>query len=123
MQANGSTAAVADQGNKGIASHTQISQPQSTDKAGGGDNVRDCSTPDDLYYCSPEFPEQVDKLESMAMEKMEHRTTMGCSPPSFNLGISPERGASATPSGDIRPASIQAQMGVYTDPILSLIHI
>jgi len=87
VHANESTVAAADQGNKRTAAHTQISQPQSTDKVGGDDNVRDCSTPDDLYYCSPEFLEQVDKLESMAIEKMEHRTAMGCSPPSFNIRI------------------------------------
>ncbi|KAJ8420931.1 hypothetical protein Cgig2_017127 [Carnegiea gigantea] len=71
---------------------------QSTDKAGGDDNVRDCSTPDDPYYYSPEFLEQVDKLESMAIERMGQRTRMGCSPLSFNLGLSPEREAYAIPS-------------------------
>ncbi|KAJ8434519.1 hypothetical protein Cgig2_030142 [Carnegiea gigantea] len=80
---------------------------QSTDKAGGDDNVKDCSTPDDPYYCSSEFLEQVDKLESMAIERMEQRTRMGCSPLSFNLGISPEREACATRSGDITHASFQ----------------
>ncbi|KAJ8440473.1 hypothetical protein Cgig2_013632 [Carnegiea gigantea] len=96
-------------------SHNEVEEP-STDKAGGDDNVRYCSTPDDPYYCSLEFLEQVDKLESMAIERMEQRTRMGCSPSSFNLGILPEREACATPLGDITPASFQPQMGVYTDP-------
>jgi len=56
----------------------------------------------------------------MAIERMEQRTRMGCSPPSFNLWISPDREAYATPSGDITPASFQSQMGVYTDPIGSV---
>ncbi|KAJ8436327.1 hypothetical protein Cgig2_005251 [Carnegiea gigantea] len=56
------------------------------------------------------------QLESMAIERMEQRTRMACSPPSFNLGISPERKACARPTGDITPASFQPRMGVYTDP-------
>ena len=73
-------------------------------------------TPDDPCCCSPEFLEKVDKLESMAIERIEQRTRMGCSPPSFNIGISPEREACAKPSRDITPASFQPQMGLYTDP-------
>ncbi|KAJ8437972.1 hypothetical protein Cgig2_033705 [Carnegiea gigantea] len=84
---------------------------QSTDKVGGDDNVR---APDDPYYCSPEFLEQVDKLESLAMEQ---RTRIGYSPSSFNLGLPSERKACATPSGDITPASFQPQMGVYTGSV------
>ena len=53
MQENVSTAAATQQGNKGTETHTQRSQLQSTNKAGGDDNVRDCSTLDDPYYYSP----------------------------------------------------------------------
>jgi len=68
VQENVSTVVAAQQGNKGTQIHTQTSQPQRTNTAGGNDNVRECLTPDDPYYCSPEFLEQVDKLESMAIE-------------------------------------------------------
>ncbi|KAJ8429091.1 hypothetical protein Cgig2_001051 [Carnegiea gigantea] len=104
-----------------MASYISVMNHFSTDTAGGNDNVRYCCTPDDPYYYSPKFLEQVDKLESMAIERMEQKTRMGCSPPSFNLGISPEREACATPSGDITHASFQPQMGVYTDPTGSVI--
>ncbi|KAJ8434670.1 hypothetical protein Cgig2_030056 [Carnegiea gigantea] len=92
-----------------------------TDTAGGNDNVRECLTPDDPYYCSPQFLEQLDKLESMAIKRMEQRTRIGCSPQSFNLGISPEREACARPLGDITPASFQPQTGVYTVPTGSVV--
>ncbi|KAJ8435722.1 LOW QUALITY PROTEIN: hypothetical protein Cgig2_002679 [Carnegiea gigantea] len=60
------------------------------DIACGNQNVTDCLSPNDTYYCIPEFLEYVDQLESTAREKMQQKR-MGFSPPSFSLGISPKK--------------------------------
>ncbi|KAJ8445621.1 LOW QUALITY PROTEIN: hypothetical protein Cgig2_018562 [Carnegiea gigantea] len=66
-------------------------------------NETDCLSPDDTYYYSPEFMEQVKQLESMAREK--NAAEKGDGFQSSNLGISPEKGRCASRSVDITPAT------------------
>jgi len=62
------------------------------DNAYVNQNETDCLSPDDTYYYSSEFMEQVEQLESMAIEKLQQKKGMDFNPPSFSLRISPEKG-------------------------------
>jgi len=74
------------------------------------------SSPDDAYYCSSEFLEQLDKLESIAREEIQHRKRVACSPPSFSIGISLEQEATLAPSIHPTPGTVQVQWGEKTAP-------
>ncbi|KAJ8437678.1 hypothetical protein Cgig2_028616 [Carnegiea gigantea] len=63
--------------------------------------------PYDAYYCSPEFFEQLHKLESIAREEIQHGKRVACSPPSFSLGISLEQEATPTSSAPPTPGTVQ----------------
>ncbi|KAJ8447044.1 hypothetical protein Cgig2_033613 [Carnegiea gigantea] len=84
------------------------------------DDPIQCVSPDDAYYCSLEFLEQLDKLESIAREEIQHRKKVACSPPSFSLGISLEQEATPAPSAQPTLDTDQEQWGVktaLTDPL------
>ncbi|KAJ8426139.1 LOW QUALITY PROTEIN: hypothetical protein Cgig2_022436 [Carnegiea gigantea] len=84
----------------------QKSPPHSRHRGAADENVQECISPDDAYYCRPEFLEQLDKLESIAREKIQHRKRVVCSPPSFNLGISLQQEATAAPSAHPTPGTV-----------------
>ncbi|KAJ8445885.1 hypothetical protein Cgig2_000197 [Carnegiea gigantea] len=80
------------------------------------ENVIECVSPDDTYYCSSKFLEQVDKLESMAREQIQQRKRVACSPLNFSLGISLEKEATAAHSTHTTSATVQFQLGENTTP-------
>ncbi|KAJ8451444.1 hypothetical protein Cgig2_017835 [Carnegiea gigantea] len=73
----------------------QQTPPHTTHGVAVSDNIEDCDSPYDTYYCSPEFLEQ---LERIASEQIKHKKKFACSPPSFSLGIPLEQQASPAPS-------------------------
>ncbi|KAJ8426410.1 hypothetical protein Cgig2_032155 [Carnegiea gigantea] len=60
-----------------------------------------------IFYCSPEFLEQVEQIESMARERAKQKKMMDFTPLSFSLGNSPEKGQSASRSLDISPPTLK----------------
>ena len=76
----------------------QNSPPHSRHTGAANENVQECISPDDAYYCSPKFAyycspkflEQLNKLKSIARDEIHHRKRVACSPPSFSFGISLE---------------------------------
>ncbi|KAJ8447881.1 LOW QUALITY PROTEIN: hypothetical protein Cgig2_012016 [Carnegiea gigantea] len=60
------------------------------------------------------------QLESMAKEQIQQRKRVACSPPSFRLGISLEKEASAAHSAHTTPAIVEFQLGENTAPRGSL---
>ncbi|KAJ8435724.1 hypothetical protein Cgig2_002681 [Carnegiea gigantea] len=113
---NMTTVAQAQQGKKVTQMHTHSSQPYTSGTACGSQNVIDCLSADDMYYCSLEFLELVDQVESMAREKMQQKKRMGFSLPSFSLGTSPEKEPCATHSIDTTPATLQFALSPKTAP-------
>ncbi|KAJ8432080.1 LOW QUALITY PROTEIN: hypothetical protein Cgig2_024690 [Carnegiea gigantea] len=85
------------------------SPPHTRHKGAANENVQECISPDDAYYYSPEFLEQLDKLEGMAKEEIQHRKRVTCSPPSFSLRISLEQKATPAPSAHPTPGTDQVQ--------------
>ncbi|KAJ8428153.1 hypothetical protein Cgig2_028028 [Carnegiea gigantea] len=72
---------------------SQCSSPQpSSDAVVTNQNETYCSSPYGTCYCSPEFLEQVQQLESMARETMQRKKRINFNPPSFSLRISSEKG-------------------------------
>lgn len=82
--------APAQQGEAATDKETQKTPPQARQAVVAHDNIQECNSPEDAYYCSADFLDQLDKLESIAREKLQHRKKVICSPPSFSLGISLE---------------------------------
>ncbi|KAJ8427523.1 hypothetical protein Cgig2_008883 [Carnegiea gigantea] len=94
----------------------QKSPPLTNHTVAANENIQECVSLDDAYYCSPEFLEQLDKLESIAREEIQHRKKVACSPLSFSLGISLEQEATLAPSPQPTPGTDQVQWGEKTAP-------
>ena len=94
----------------------QRSQPHTSHTACANENEPEYVSPNDTYYSSSEFLEQVDQLESMAREQIQQRKRVACSPPNFSLGISLGKEATAAPSAHTIPATVQFQLGKNTAP-------
>ena len=62
--------APAQQGETSIEMQAQKSLPHTRHIGVANENVQECVSPDDAYYCSPEFLKQLDKLESIATEEI-----------------------------------------------------
>ncbi|KAJ8451300.1 hypothetical protein Cgig2_014072 [Carnegiea gigantea] len=73
-------------------------------------------SPNDAYYYSPEFLEQLDKLESIAREEIQHKKKVAYSPPSFSLGIPLEQQATPAPSAQPTTGIDQEQCREKTTP-------
>ncbi|KAJ8443496.1 hypothetical protein Cgig2_016979 [Carnegiea gigantea] len=69
-----------------------------------------------MIQFSSEFLEQVDQPESTVREQIQQRKRVAYSPPSFGLGISLEKEATAAPSAHTTPATVQFQLGENTTP-------
>ena len=69
----------------------QKSPPHTRHIGAANENVQECVSPDDTYYYSLEILEELDKLESIAREEIQHRKRVACSPLSFSFGISLEQ--------------------------------
>ncbi|KAJ8432250.1 hypothetical protein Cgig2_013903 [Carnegiea gigantea] len=52
---------------------TQQTPPHTRQAVATSENIQECVSPDDEYYCSPVFLEQLDKLESIAREEIQQR--------------------------------------------------
>ncbi|KAJ8423420.1 hypothetical protein Cgig2_032670 [Carnegiea gigantea] len=101
------TATQAREGDKTTQIQIQGSHPPTTATACVNQDDKDCLSPDDTFYCNPEFLEEVEQLETMAREKMQQKKRMDFTPPSFNLGISLEKGRCASRSLNITPATLK----------------
>ena len=99
---------------------TQRSQPHTGHTTCANENVTEYVSPNYTYYCSPKFLEEVDQRESMAREPIQQRKRVPCSPPSFSLGISLEKEASAAHSAHTTLAMVKFQLGENTTPKGSL---
>ena len=95
---------------------TQKTPPHTRKAIAASENVQECVYPDDAYYYSPEFLQQLDKLESIAREEIQHRKKFTCSPPSFSLGISLDQEATPAPSAQLTPGTDHEQWGEKTVP-------
>ena len=85
----------------------RTSQPPASDTACSIQKQTDWLATDDTFFCSPEFLEQVEQIESMAKDKLQQKRTMDFTPPSFSLGISPEKEQCASRSLDITPTTLK----------------
>ena len=115
-QDNITRVAPAQQGETSTQIQTQRSQPHTSHTTCVNENVIECVSPDDTYYCSPEFFEQVDQLESMTREQIQQRKRVACSPLSFSLGISLKKEATAAHSAHTTSATVQFQLGENATP-------
>ncbi|KAJ8428961.1 hypothetical protein Cgig2_003292 [Carnegiea gigantea] len=111
IQDNVTRVAPVQQGETATQMQTQRSQPHTSHTACANENEPECVSPDDTFYCSPEFLEQLDHLESIAREQIQQRKRVACSPPSFSLGISLEKEATAAPSAYTTPTTNQFKLG------------
>ena len=85
----------------------QSSQPPTINTACLYEQQKDCLPTDDTFYCNPEFLEQVEQIETMAGQRIKQKKAVDFTPPSFSLGISPEKGQCASRSKHIRPTTLK----------------
>ncbi|KAJ8425195.1 hypothetical protein Cgig2_004317 [Carnegiea gigantea] len=107
IQDNVTKGAPTQQGETLTEMQAQKSPPHTRHIGVANENVQECVSPDDAYYCSPEFLEQLDRLESIAREEIQHSKRVARSPPSFSLGISLEQEATLAPSAHPTPGTVQ----------------
>jgi len=88
-----------------IDTQTQKTPPHTRQAVVVSENIQECVSPDDAYYCSLEFLEQLNKPESIAREEIQYRKKVACSLPSFSLGISLEQEATPAPSTQPTPGT------------------
>ena len=101
------TAPLAQEGHHTTQMPQQGCHPPTTDTVSLNESHRECLATDETFYCSTEFLQQVEHIETMAKERMKQKRAMNFTPPSFSLGISPEKEQGASHSEDIRPTALK----------------
>ncbi|KAJ8438925.1 hypothetical protein Cgig2_033812 [Carnegiea gigantea] len=95
IQNNVNKEALAQQGETATDTQTQKTPPHTRQVVAVSENIQECVSLDDAYYYSPEFLEQLNKLESIAREEIQHRKKVACNPPT-----TPAPSAHSTPGTD-----------------------